>query len=211
MIDRAKLFEGLRQGPFPGKLTASQVQGISAVLDDWDKRELSFLPYLAYALAIDFHETAATMQPVIETFNPAKDKQLPTIDQAVRRLESSWKRGKMPWVKKPYWRKDANGLSWLGRGLPQCTFQRNYALCETKTGVPFTQNPDLMLDLEHAAPILLPSLLEGWWTGKKLSDYLTTEKLDWFNARRCVNATESAAKVAGYAKLIHSDLIAAST
>lgn len=209
MLDRAKFYGSARNGPFPPKLTKSLVQGTDLIFDDWERRGLTFLPHLAYALATVLHETAATMQPVIETRN-SRDTENPSVEKAIARLDASWRRGSMPWVKTAYWKKDAKGLSWLGRGPVQCTHKRNYARAEKETGVPFTQNPDLMLIAAHAMPTLLPSMLEGWWTGKKLSDFLTPAKLDWHNSRRIINGVESAEKVAGYAKLFLADLVSAS-
>lgn len=45
-IDRTKFFAGIRQQPFPGKLTAGQVSGTSAILDEWDRRKLTDLRHL---------------------------------------------------------------------------------------------------------------------------------------------------------------------
>ncbi len=54
------------------------------------------------------------MQAVRET--------LATTDAgAIRALESSWMRGKLPWVNTTYWRKHPDGKSWFGRGLVQIT------------------------------------------------------------------------------------------
>jgi len=66
MIDRKRFFDGVRAGPFPGKLTAQQVDGLTRILDEWDRRKLSDLRFLAYMLATVYHETAHTMQPVRE-------------------------------------------------------------------------------------------------------------------------------------------------
>uniref|UniRef100_A0AC34G9W9 Uncharacterized protein n=1 Tax=Panagrolaimus sp. ES5 TaxID=591445 RepID=A0AC34G9W9_9BILA len=41
---------------------------------------------------------------------------------------------------------------------------------------------------------------EGWFTGKKLSDYITLQKSDFRNARRIVNLMDKADLIAGYAR-----------
>lgn len=64
MIDRGKFFDGVRD--MFGGLKQSQVDGMNNVLDEWEKRQLTDLRWLAYMLATDKHETADTMQPVRE-------------------------------------------------------------------------------------------------------------------------------------------------
>ncbi|MCZ4089314.1 hypothetical protein [Sinorhizobium psoraleae] len=51
---------------FGGRLTQSQIDGMTAILDEWDRRKLLDKRWLAYMLATTFHETAATMQPIRE-------------------------------------------------------------------------------------------------------------------------------------------------
>lgn len=65
-MNRKKFFDGIRQGPFSGKLSPSQVNGISRILDEWEWRKLTDLRCLAYMLATTFWETARTMQPIRE-------------------------------------------------------------------------------------------------------------------------------------------------
>ena len=64
----------------------------------------------------------------------------------------------------------------------------------------FIKNPKLLLEPKYAAPILIIGMQEGWFTGKKLSDYITLQKSDFVNARRIVNGTDKAGLIAGYAK-----------
>lgn len=207
-MDRKKFFAGIRSGPFPGKLTAGQVEGITAILDEWDSRKLTDLRLLAYPLATAFLETGMAMQPVIETRQLSEAKN-PTVDVAISRLENAWKRGRLKWVKTPYWRKDKNGLSWLGRGLPQVTHYKNYLKAEQKTGIPFTSNPDLMLEPKYAAKVMFDGMLEGWFTGKKLNDYFNKTTTDWRNARRIINSLDRADEIASIAKQFYADLLTA--
>lgn len=65
-IDRAKFFDAVRVKPFPGKLAQQHVEGMSNILDEWERRELTDERWLAYMLATTFHETAHTMQPIRE-------------------------------------------------------------------------------------------------------------------------------------------------
>jgi hypothetical protein len=195
MLNREVFFGTAK--PIFGKYAATQVAGLNAILDETVKRSLTDIRWPAYMCATTFHETAGAMQPVIET-RQASEKQNPSVDVAISRLERAFKAGKMPWVKSPYWRKDDDGQSWLGRGLPQVTHKANYAWAEKETGIPFTKDPSLMLVMENAVPVMFIGMIEGRFTGKKLSDYFNATKDQPTQARRIINGLESAAKVAGY-------------
>lgn len=66
MIDRKPFFDKIRTTLFGGSLSSPQVFGITAILDEWDRRALTDLRFLGYMLATTFHETAETMQPIRE-------------------------------------------------------------------------------------------------------------------------------------------------
>jgi hypothetical protein len=199
-MDRKIFYDSVRGAPFPGKLTQEQVDGMNVILDEWDKRALTQLSWLAYMLATAYHETAHTMQPVIETFNPAHDKVNPSVDTAIARLDHAWGAGRLPWVKQPYWRKDAGGMSWLGRGFVQLTHKSNYQNAQTKTGITCVAQPELMLQANPAATVMFGGMMEGWFTSHKLSDYLGNGKRDLVRARMIINGLDRALEIAGYAK-----------
>ena len=185
-LDRKLFFTAIRASIFGGKLTTHQVLGVTAILDQWDRSGVTDGRQLAYVLATAYHESAHTMEPVRETLATSDD-------QAIARLESAWKSGKLPWVKTPYWRKDASGKSWFGRGLVQLTFKSNYE----KFGV--ADDPNKALDLATAAHILVTGSIEGTFSGAKLSDYINKSKADYVRARRIINGSDRAALVARYA------------
>ena len=66
MIDRKAFFALVRADPFGGFLSASQVTGLSNILDEAERRGLGDPRFLAYRLATVFHETAKAMIPVRE-------------------------------------------------------------------------------------------------------------------------------------------------
>jgi predicted chitinase len=142
----------------------------------------------AYVLATAFHETAGTMRPVRETLakTDAKAKEI---------LTKAWKSGKLSWVKSDYW-----SSGFFGRGYVQLTHQANYQKAGNKLGVDLVSNPSLALDATYAVPILVLGMEQGWFTGKKLTDYITLSKSDFTGARRIVNGTDRAGLIAGYAK-----------
>ena len=94
----------------------------------------------------------------------------------------------------------------VGMGFVQLTWRRNYEHAGKKLGVDFVANPKLLLKPEHAATILVLGMDEGWFTGKKLSDYITLQKSDFTGARRIVNGTDKAAEIARIARAYDADL-----
>jgi len=95
---------------------------------------------------------------------------------------------------------------YVGMGYVQLTWKRNYELASTKFGVDFVANPKWLLEPKYAAPILVTGSKEGWFTGKKLSDYITLQKSDFVNARRIINGTDKASLIAGFAEQYDTQL-----
>lgn len=192
--NRTIFFDHVRQNPFGGSLTQSQVDGMNALLAyierlGWEptQAESQYFNYWnAYDFATTFHETAFTMQPVTEYGS-----------QAYLQSKSYW----------PY----------IGRGFVQMTWEDNYKRSdkeiaegdlvseETLAALPdkkVNQHKyvDQALNLEIAACNLMIGCWKGWWTGKKLGNYLTNTKKDYVNARRIVNGTDKAEQIARYAE-----------
>src|SRR5881275_1515386 len=65
-IVRAKFFDNVRDKLFHGFLSRKQVEGMNAILDNWEKHELKDKRWLAYMLATTYHETSFRMQPIEE-------------------------------------------------------------------------------------------------------------------------------------------------
>jgi hypothetical protein len=193
-IARKTFFAGVRAAVFGGRLTTEQVAGMEMILARFERRGWGDPRSLAYMLATAHHETAASMQPVRETL-AAND------DAAIAILERAWRGGRLPWVSTPYWRRDADGKSWLGRGLVQLTHKANYAAMSRVTGVDLVADPDRALQPDVAVTILLAGMTEGTFTGHRLRDYFDGRKADWVGARWIINGLERAAKVAATARL----------
>jgi len=89
-----------------------------------------------------------------------------------------------------------------GNGDVQLTWEANYKMATLRLRahgviddtVDLERNPELARDPEIAAAILVLGMLEGWFTGKKLSDFP-----DFINKRRVVNGTDKADLIAHYA------------
>ncbi|MBP2446733.1 hypothetical protein [Rhizobium leguminosarum] len=192
-MDRGFFFDTVRDQLFKGEMTHPQVAGITAIIDAWEERfPHADRRWLAYILATAYHETAYTMQPVRETLAQGDTR-------AVEILETAFVAGKLSWVKTPYWRPDEDGRSWLGRGLVQLTHKRNYEAMSTLTGIDLVADPDRAMEMEAAVTILIEGMLQGSFTGHKLADHLNLTTEDWVNARRIVNGTDRAEKLAAYA------------
>jgi len=191
-MNRAAFYDALRGGAlFPRGFTDDQVDGTEAILDAMQAASVTDPRYGAYIMATAFHETARTMQPVRETLATTDDKAVAILDRA-------FANGQLTWVKSPYWRRDASGKSWLGRGFVQLTHKANYQKAKDKTGIDFVSNPNLAMVAKYAAAIIVRGMLEGWFTGKALKDYIGAGT-DYRGARRIVNGTDKADTIAGYA------------
>lgn len=95
---------------------------------------------------------------------------------------------------------------YVGMGYVQLTWDYNYKKASDKLGVDFLKEPKKLLEPKYAAPIIVIGMKEGWFTTKKLSDYITLNKSDFVNARRIINGTDKANTIAGYAKSYDTDL-----
>lgn len=129
------------------------------------------IEHIAYAFATIAHETAWTFKPIKEY----RGKTLST-------------------QQKKYW-----NTGYYGRGYVQLTWDYNYKKAGQKLKVDLLGNPDLALDADIAFQILTYGMLEGWFTGKKLSTYITNTTKDYTNARRIINGTDKASLIASYA------------
>lgn len=92
------------------------------------------------------------------------------------------------------------GTTYYGRGFVQLTWKTNYQKAKDLFGADFIGNPDLALDPGWAAKIMFSGMTDGWFTGKKLADYISGTKCDYVNARRIINGTDKAALIADYAR-----------
>lgn len=108
-----------------------------------------------------------------------------------------------------YWLSDPD--SWLsrnhpeyypyyGRGLIQLTWLSNYERYGAILGMDLVKNPDLMLNFDVALFVLVHGLRTGFFTGKKLSDFITAKEVNYTAARRCVNGTDKAIEIAVMAR-----------
>lgn len=177
-FDEAAFFDALRSTKALGPtLTADEVEGCQAIVGACLAGGYG-LAWTAYALATAYHETAATMRPIRE-----------------------YGRGKG----RRYGVPGKHGQVGYGRGYVQLTWDYNYEKADTKLGLGgrLIGNYDLALDAKIAADIMVRGMAEGWFTGKKLADYLpgsgAAGRPAFENSRRVINGTDKAALIAGHA------------
>lgn len=203
--NRVAFFKTVRMSLFDGRLKQGQVEGMTAILDRWDAGcDEVDLRRLAYMLATAHHETGRTMQPVRETFAASDDR-------AIALLDTAYRRGRLPSVSVPYWRRDGDGKSWLGRGLVQLTHKVNYVRMSAATGIDLVEIPERAMELRVAVDILFNGMHSGAFTGKRLADYFSPVREDWAGARRIINGRDKAQLVASYGRHYFSALILAAT
>ena len=186
MINRAFFFSHAKQTLFSGKYKQSQVDGLNAILDEWEKNYYEKDDrWLAYMLATAHHETDRRMQP-IEEYGKGKN----------RRYGLRYKMNGMRYT-------DTSNI-FYGRGFVQLTWYENYEKAGKKLGVDLIKNADKALDLKIATQIMFLGMMEGWFTGKRLSNYFNSTTEDVYNARRIINGTDKASLIADYAFTYYS-------
>lgn len=135
---------------------------------------------LAYIIATAYHETAHDFIPKYEFGNK---------EYFVRKY---WLNSR---VAKWLGNDDAlDAFECRGRGLVQITGEDNYI----KFGI--RDNPDMALEINKAIEILFVGMLQGIFTGKKLSKYINDDICYFISARYVVNGNDRAEKIADYAK-----------
>lgn len=199
MILTKKGFDILRQGL--GKLTQSQVDEINFIVSEFDRDKSISYPQAAYMLATAWHETATRMLP-IEEYGQGKNRTYGTwyrnSNNELYAFMDSSKRSAYLHSDYPY--------LYYGRGYVQLTWYFNYEIASKKIGVDFLNNPDLVMNKNHAVKIMVQGMKDGWFTGKKLSDYINQSKKDYLNARRIINGMDKASLIAGYAETFEKAL-----
>ncbi len=80
--------------------------------------------------------------------------------------------------------------TYYGRGYVQLTHAGNYKQMGVELGLGeyLLHNPEKVMEPDLAYRIMTYGMRHGSFTGRKLSDYLTATKTDYFNARRIINA-----------------------
>ncbi|MGH2412402.1 MAG: glycoside hydrolase family 19 protein [Microcystaceae cyanobacterium] len=89
---------------------------------------------------------------------------------------------------------------YYGRGYVQLTWKYNYELYSHKLGQDFVAHPDQVMESAVSLFIIIDGMKNGVFTGKKLSDYISGNRVDFYNARRIINGMDRASLIEGYAR-----------
>jgi predicted chitinase len=122
---------------------------------------------IAYVLATTEWESAQTFRPVREAFW----------------LSEEWRRNNLRYY--PYY----------GRGYVQITWKNNYKKFSDILGIDLVNNPDQAMNPNISLFILVYGFKTGAFTGRKITDYITQQSVDFFNARRCINGLDKASQI----------------
>lgn len=105
---------------------------------------------------------------------------------------------------------NAQELYWYtgfyGRGLAQLTHEFNYKAMGQIFNIDLVNNPDLALNPDISAQILVYGMMNGSFTTAALSRYINSSKVDFINARRVVNGLDKATEIAEYATNIANNV-----
>lgn len=164
-------------------------KGDTALIVDECKKRGVLRNQCAYVLATVALETDRTMKPIREYGKNAYFKKMYDIKGS--RPKKARELGNVH---------PGDGVKFHGRGYVQLTGRTNYKRATDKLGVDFIARPDDVMKPEHAVKILVVGMLEGWFTGKKLSHYITLQKSDFTNARRIINGTDRMHEIAAIAQ-----------
>ncbi|ULJ63264.1 hypothetical protein MIS46_04235 [Wielerella bovis] len=193
-------FDYVRKNLFSDSLNQSQVDGINALVLAGVQHGLTVQQH-AYVLATAYHETAKTMQPIAE-YGRGQNYVYGRWQTNSAGVKYCYKNGSRDVV---YTENECPHL-FYGRGFVQLTWYDNYLRAGQKLGVDLLNNPDLALQMDLSAKIMILGMKEGWFTGKKLSDYINDHRNDYVNARRIVNGTDKADQIARYARVFETTL-----
>lgn len=162
------------------KLSVKQVQNIDKILKVFEQNPGTTIPERAYMLATIYRECGSNMAPIPEIGKGAGKKY-------GKKIKMSGKSYTTP------------DKIFYGRGYVQLTWYENYEKASKKIGIDVLNNPEKVLEPEIAAIILIDGMQEGWFTGKKLSDYFANGRKDYVNARRIINGMDHAQEIANNA------------
>ena len=150
---------------------------------------------LAYCLATFKWETAHSMRPIDEIGTAARFNRLYGPQTKVGKVLGNTKEG--------------DGALFHGRGYVQLTGRRNYTKAKTLTGVDLLSSPDEAKEPNLAYQIAIQGMIDGWFTGKKLSQFIKDGSADFENARTIINGHDKATIIADIARRFSEVLLEA--
>lgn len=188
MILTKSSFDVLRKELFK-TLNQSQVDALNYLVQRCVEFEISYSE-AAYVLATVYHETGVLR----------RDKSGKYIDRTMLPVKEQ---GSAEYLtgKKYY--------PYIGYGYVQLTWEENYRKVGKLIGVDLLNHPEKALEKDIASEILIKGLVFGWFTGvgfhRKCPVY-RYNKLSYTRARKIVNGTDEAVRIAEYAMVFEKAL-----
>jgi putative chitinase len=204
-FDRKKFFDGVKEH-IDSTLEQEQVDGFTFLLDRFESTPMwSSIPLIAYGLATPYHETAGSMQPVEEGYYLGRygKKRVKDFQRSLRYF--------------PYFGRGFVQLTWETRRIPNYSRATRelreqmpllVGVFEEKTGKTFdlVKYPDQALDPIIAFAVMTLGMFQGWFTTKKITDFIHGSTKNYLDARTVINGHDKAALIAGYAKTFEAIL-----
>lgn len=184
-FDHTTFFNGYRDEY--GRLTQEQVDGLESLLTAIEgDATISDIRWAAYMLATVKHECADRWQPITEYGSVSYFDKYDAGTELGRQLGNT---------------QPGDGYNYRGRGYVQLTGRTNYAKMDTELnlGTTLIDTPDKALDPGIAYQVMSVGMQNGFFTGRKLSDYISGSRCDYDNARRIINGLDQYQLIAGYA------------
>jgi len=173
-IDKSKFLFIYETNAFKPINNDSYHQGLVDLLGFIEADENIIDPrWAAYMLATTYHETAITWLPIAE-YGKGKGKKYGVPDPTT-------------------------GQIYYGRGYVQLTWPGNYKTIGKILGIDLYHHPDAAMNPETAYKIMSYGMRNGSFTGAALKQHINDQKCDYSNARRIINGTDCAEKIAEYA------------
>ncbi len=196
MIDRAKFYAALKAGSLYNSLRQSTVTTLDAILDAVVKYGSDGLPvtHVAYIMATAYHEVGPDLIPVRENMTYTKavticktwSTRFPTLASAQPYVRQPIKLANKVYNGRMGNRAVGNdGWTYRGGGLPQTTGKDMYRKVGELVGVDLVAQPELILTPRIAVAALVVGMVDGIYTGKKLSDFAP---LNYYGMRSIINA-----------------------
>lgn len=201
-FERKKFFAGYRDhfGPLNQVLVDAQEPLIDEIEQDqrFEGAQDARTPRrkLAYCLATFKWETAHTMRPIDEYGSDSYFNKRYGPGTAVGKRLGNTQSG--------------DGARFHGRGFVQLTGRANYKRAGDFLAVDLLTHPERAKELGYAYRIASEGMIEGWFTGKKLSHFFKDGALpDWVNARKIINGLDKAERIAEIARKFDEILVVA--
>jgi len=145
---------------------------VEATIELCRKHGLPLDEQIAYVLATAEHETANTFKPVVEAF----------------------------WLSDSYRKAHFSYYPYHGRGFVQLTHKYNYKKYSDLLGIDFVADPDKVLDKKISLFILVHGMSVGFFSGKRLGEYVNKNEKDFRQARKVINGRDKADHIAKIAE-----------